>query len=106
MSVAIFDYTDCIDYLTAVLADKKGINPNFSLRAWARQIGIANAGQLSLVLHRKRRISPTLSRRLRNSLPLDKDEVEYFDLLVLHANAATLRDQRFYQASMESFHQG
>jgi uncharacterized protein (TIGR02147 family) len=103
---SIFDFDDHVDYLLAVFGRKQEINAKFSLRAWAKQMGLSNPGHLSLALNRKRPISPMLQKQIRKSLDLSSIEEQYFDLLILRSNAPTGRERKFFEASMDALRPG
>ncbi len=79
----VFDYTETIPYLKAVLDERKRRNPQFSLRAWTKQLGVSDAAQISRVFTQKRPITLGLAMQILEGLKLSTQEAEYFKLLAL-----------------------
>lgn len=74
--------------MKAVLAERRGMNPGYSLRAFARQLDVSSA-VLSQVLNAKRNFSPKLALQVAERLKLKEDENHYFCLLAQY-EAATV----------------
>lgn len=68
-------------FLKEVLVDKTAKNPSYSLRAMARQLGVATSS-LSEVLAGKSGFSLMAARKIALKLRLSPEETEYFCLLV------------------------
>lgn len=97
---SLFSFHDPVEFLNAWLTHSQARNPRFSLRAWARQLGLSHVAMLSMVLARKRKLLPSLSSRISELWVrqgrLSAEDSRYFDLLVLHANARTDEEKEFY----------
>jgi len=106
LSTSIYDYSDPIEFLHAYLKHAQQSNPAFSLRAWAKQMHLSNAALLSMVMNRKRRLLPSLSSKIREHFlktnRFTKNEAQYFEALVLFANAKTEDEKFFYQDMLSS----
>lgn len=106
LSTSIYDYSDPVEFLHAYLRQAQQSNPAFSLRAWAKQMQLSNAALLSMVMNRKRRLLPSLSSKIRDhflrSAKFNKQEAQYFESLVLFANAKTEEEKFFYQDMLSS----
>ena len=100
----IFEFSDPTEFLRDVLRKKKQVNPRFSMRAWARQMGLKNHSLLSLILQEKRRLKSAIAGQIRKSLQLSPSEQKYFDLLVLYRNAETDDERAFYQEALLEVH--
>lgn len=61
------------DYLISIFNDRKEKNPRYSLRAFARSLGVSS-GQLSEILSGKRPLSHKLARRISIALALTEEE--------------------------------
>ena len=61
------------DYLITIFNERKEKNPRYSLRAFARSLGVSS-GQLSEILSGKRPLSHKLARRISIALTLTDDE--------------------------------
>src|SRR5690606_4938403 len=93
-------------FLNASLQAVQRHNPSYSLRAWAKQLGLSHVAMLSMVLNRKRRLLPQLSSKISQHYVecgrFDETEARYFDILVLFANAKTIEEQAFYERILSS----
>lgn len=83
LSVDIFDYSHIAEYLLAIYEEKHQKNLAFSIRAWARQLGMHSASLLSAVLRKERRVSPELAARLSDMIKLEGMAATYFEALVV-----------------------
>lgn len=90
----IFDYTDSVAFLKECLVERAKTNPSYSMRAFARRLEIS-AGGLSLILSRKKRLSPERAAQVARALELDSHETEYFVTLnqLATAKSAEYRTQ-------------
>jgi plasmid maintenance system antidote protein VapI len=61
------------DYLISIFRERKDKNPRYSLRAFARSLGVSS-GQLSEILSGKRPLSHKLARRITVALALTDEE--------------------------------
>ena len=66
-----------IEILKSKLVQRKRLNPSYSLRSFARDLGV-NSGSLSSVLAGKRSLSTELVQSIANKLNLSREEYEYF----------------------------
>ncbi|WP_413291098.1 helix-turn-helix transcriptional regulator [Bdellovibrio sp. HCB337] len=69
------------DYLICIFNERKEKNPRYSLRAFARSLGVSS-GQLSEILSGKRPLSHKLARRISIALALTEDESQKLIFLV------------------------
>jgi uncharacterized protein (TIGR02147 family) len=107
---------DYRSYLKGVLSRRTTINPAYSLRAFARQLGLAPSS-MSLVLQKKRHISLETAQMFARKLGLSGVEHEFFLSLVLLETSeraeerATAKERtrflreetRFHNVSLDSF---
>lgn len=77
----LIEHSDYRHYLKSELASRINVNPSYSLRAFASQLGISPS-MLSLVLAGKKTLSRKLRQLIATKLKLNPKETEYFDLLV------------------------
>lgn len=80
---------DTAAYLREVYSRQAQVNPSFSLRAFARRLGISPGG-LSQILGRKKRLSLQRAHEFAQRLGLTGSEAEYFLLLVQLDSAESL----------------
>ncbi len=69
------------DYLISIFNDRKEKNPRYSLRAFARSLGVSS-GQLSEILSAKRPLSHKLAQRVSIALALTEVESQKLTQLV------------------------
>ena len=102
----VFNYHNPIEFLNAGLAGIQEKNSNFSMRAWAKQLGLSHVAMLSMVLSQKRKLLPNLSSKIssqfRESGRFNETEARYFDILVLFHNASSLDERNFYEGILSS----
>lgn len=77
----VFKYDDSISFLKSTLEEKARINTSYSLRAFAKKLGLSPGG-LSLVLNRKKRLSLERAYEIAGALELNAEETEYFLALI------------------------
>lgn len=93
---SIFQHRKSRDYLKQLLDQKSEKNPYFSLRAFAKQLGVS-ASSLSGVLLGKKKLSADRGLHIARRLGLSSAETEYLLLMLSHENAKSqeLRDQLY-----------
>jgi len=77
----IFEHPNYRSYLKAVFADRAARRPAYSVRAFAKQLGLAQSF-LAEILRNKKNLSPEGALRIAASLGLNRDETDYFSALV------------------------
>lgn len=77
----IYEYRDYQQFLKAELVNRIKQNPSFSLRAFAKQLGLA-ASTMSEVLSGKTHLSHKRARSVASRLGLSGTHVQFFTLLV------------------------
>jgi len=106
MEPQVFQYHDPVEYLNASIQAAQVKNPSFSMRAWAKQLGMNHVAMLSMVLNRKRKLLPNLSSKISNQFRTSgrftETEARYFDMLVLFHNASTMDEKNFYEGILSS----
>ncbi|MBC76308.1 MAG: hypothetical protein CME64_09860 [Halobacteriovoraceae bacterium] len=83
----IYTYTRPELYLKDMLAAKKEKNPQFSLRAWARLLGMKTHTPLQLMLASKRPIPKKYIPLFGKSLNLSDEEIVYLEIMIDHQRA-------------------
>lgn len=82
LSLVFSSYRNYRGYLSAVLVQRMQANPQYSMRAFARSLGLS-AGELSEVLRGKRKLSLRSAERVSAGLRLNAAEREHLLSLVL-----------------------
>lgn len=83
----IFAFEDPIDYLNFELKSRRGQDPKFSMRSWARDIGYENPSFLAQVLKRERKLKSELAMKIAQSLRLSGKALKYFEVMVIGSSA-------------------
>ncbi|MCO4754777.1 MAG: TIGR02147 family protein [Bacteriovoracaceae bacterium] len=98
----IYTYTQPEIYLKEMLAEKKRKNPQFSLRAWARLLGMKTHTPLQLMLASKRPIPKKYIPLFGKSLNLSDEEVIYLEVMIDHQRARSEADKKKCFERMQS----
>ena len=72
--------------LSEILSERKKINPNYSLRAFARDLGLSSS-RVSEIINRKQGLSKDAAKKISKKLNFNKVEDEFFSDLVEAKNA-------------------
>jgi uncharacterized protein (TIGR02147 family) len=106
MEPKVFDYHNPIEFLNASLVSARARNSSFSMRAWAKQLGLSHVAMLSMVLGQKRKLLPNLSSKIsaqfKDAGRFSEAEARYFEILVLFHNAQTIEEKNFYGGILAS----
>ena len=93
--------THYADYLRQRLQERISANSRYSLRAFARDLGL-NASKLSEVLNRKQGLSVESARKICAKLALSTEDTEYFCRLVEASDARSKRQRLAAQTAIET----
>jgi len=96
----IFNYNEVSSFLKDFHSYKKMKNEKFSLRAWAKNIGLSTPTILHNILSGKRKITKNLIPQITRSLKLDSSESTYFDLLVDYCRLEDEELKDYYSKKM------
>lgn len=77
----VYSGQDYVDVLRQILASRKAKNTSYSLRAFARDLGIV-PGRMSVVLNRKGDLSLRSAKQISQRMQFDNIETSYFLALV------------------------
>lgn len=84
----IFNYSSAQQYLQDVFLNKKKKNSRYSVRAWAKAIGMKSHTPLVGILAKKKTVPISLHSPLSINLGLSETEKHYFMLLIQIENSA------------------
>ena len=112
---AVYQYPTCREFFRAVLADRIGRRPGYSLRSLARSVDVSPT-QLCQVLNGRKRMSPTSALRVGKKLGLPTREQTYLTLLAqyeletdpagraeIHSRIEGLRPDATHDVDADSF---
>ncbi|MEO6095949.1 MAG: TIGR02147 family protein [Fibrobacteria bacterium] len=96
--IDLFQYLDCRAYLKDHYQERSARDAYFSHRWICTRLGQGKGSRsyFSNILAGRVRISPNLATRLVKLLELDKDQAEYFRLLVLFNQSDTAEERELY----------
>lgn len=100
--LSIYDFQEPESYLKAIWDDKQQKNNRFSLRSWAKQIGLKHHNTLHYMVTGKRKISKSQIPMLIQALELNETEGKYFSLMVDNSRAKTNNEKEFYLVKMKT----
>lgn len=89
----LLDFLDHRQYLAAWFAWKKSVNPRFSHRLFARMTNQSSPSLLGQVIQGKRNLTAETTEAYVKALKLDREEAEYFRLLVKLDAARTVPER-------------
>lgn len=94
--VDIYSYKDPALFLRDHWLIKKKRNPSFSIRAWAKSLGITSHSQLHQMIYGKRAIPKKYLSNLVKNLNLTNGEIEYLEALIDIQKAKSDEEKSFY----------
>ncbi|MBF0430784.1 MAG: TIGR02147 family protein [Fibrobacteria bacterium] len=105
MDLNIFNYNDYRALLRDFYKRKKKENPKFSHRYIAKKVGFTSSSFFSQIIKVQSNISDRLIFRFAKLMKLNRQETEYFELLVKYNQAKGHEEQKFFYEKILSFHQ-
>lgn len=100
ISRTVFQYSDPRAYLSDAFSEIRARRPQFSLRAWAKQMGFKNHSLLHFLMTGKRPIRSRHMKYLVRGLRLTPDEQRYLETLVLLQSAQSPSEKLIYENLM------
>jgi uncharacterized protein (TIGR02147 family) len=97
----MLETNDYRSYLKSIFRGRSQTNPRYSLRAFARDLGIS-AGRLSLVLNNKQGLSVERARNIAEKLNLSGKSLEAFCLLVEQADSRSKTQRTAAQKKLDT----
>jgi uncharacterized protein (TIGR02147 family) len=92
----LFDYFDYRNLMRDLYKERKAEDAGFSYRSIARRAGFSSAGFFTKILQGKSNISLPLIFKFAEVFKLTKAQTDYFELLVLFAQATSNSEKRHY----------
>jgi uncharacterized protein (TIGR02147 family) len=87
--VSVFDFFNYRRYLEAYFRYRKGFNPRFSHRYFARKAGYNSSGLYLLLVSGKQNLTPSYLPKFVKGLELGPLETDYFRMMVAFTHAET-----------------
>ncbi|MCT4641876.1 MAG: TIGR02147 family protein [Bacteriovoracaceae bacterium] len=105
-SISIFNYEDPSLFLRDSWNKKRVYNKNFSLRAWARQLGMSSHGTFYHIVQGKRPLPKKYVKAISNSLDLSPKESMYLETLIDFSKAKTIEHKSYYRERLQDLAPG
>lgn len=97
----VFKFKDPYEYLNHVWQCKKHNNPSFSLRSWARSLGLTSSSTLTLLLRKKRQLTKNQAVKIIENLKLSAFEADYFEALVDFSLQTSSQGKKYYKNKVD-----
>lgn len=105
-TISIFDYENPALFLRDSWNKKRIFNKNFSLRAWASQLGISSHGTFYHIVQGKRPLPKKYVKPVSQSLGLGAKESMYLETLVDLSKAKTMEHKAYYKDRLQELAPG
>ena len=92
-SISVFSYKDFRLFLSDKIEEKRNNNPKLSYRVISKKIGYSSPNFILLVIQGKRNLSPKSIGLVSKFLDLNRNEKNYFKILVLMNQASTFEEK-------------
>ena len=102
----IFNYQSPKQYLIDCLGAKQKNNSKYSVRAWARDMGLKSHTLLVMLLQGKRPLRVQHSSFLCNGLNLSSDEKLYLQALIQYESAQTIEEKKLLSLWLQELNPG
>ncbi len=100
--LSVYEYLNPAQYIKDVWSEKKTKNPSFSVRSWARQLGLKAHNPLYEVISEKRAFPKRYVSLLITNLKMGPKEGLYFETLVDLQRAKSALEQEMYWSRLKS----
>lgn len=97
---SIYDYQCPNLFLKDVWQKKRVFNRNFTLRAWAKQLGISSHGTLYQIVNDQRNLPKKYVYKIAESLKMNSKEALFFEILIDYKNSKSEEQKNFYSRRM------
>lgn len=103
---SIYEYQSSRRYLLDTLVARQQTDPSFSVRKWAKEMGLTSNAHLVMLLKGKRAIRLQHATFLARGLAHTSQEQLYFQALIQYENAATPEEKQLCSIWLSEFHPG
>lgn len=101
---SIYEYSLPHLFLREAWKEKRQTNRNFTIRAWAIQLGLKAHNPLYEIINGKRKIPKKYIHKFAEHLKLSKEETVYFELLVDFTKASTSEEKAYYVERIKQYY--
>lgn len=106
MQISIYQYSDPRQFLLDLLSEKQRDEPTYSVRRWAKDMGMKSHSLLVMLLQGKRPLRAQHCDFLQNGIELNTNELTYFQTLIHLQNAKTIQEQKTISTFLDEMHPG
>lgn len=99
----ILNYTNYRQFLQDHFDHRKGLDPKFSLRAFAELANFSSHGHLKYILDGRRNLSKKTLLKLSKAVDLSGPQEDYFEKLVFFNQAETLEEKNHYYEKLLTY---
>ncbi|MDA8792709.1 TIGR02147 family protein [Bacteriovoracaceae bacterium] len=100
MEIYLFEKSS--DFLCHKYLEKKKKNPSFSIRSWAKQLGLNSHGNLQQIINGKRTSPKKFVPLFGKSFELHEKEIEYLDTLIDLEKSKTSDQREIFRKKIEA----
>lgn len=101
MSLSIFNYDNPSLFLRDAWNQKRAFNKNFTLRAWAGQLGISSHGSFYQMVLGKRPLPRKYVKQISKSLKLGPKESLYLENLIEYSKAKSMEHKSYCKERLQ-----
>lgn len=101
--ISVFEFLEYSQYLKALYEENKRVDPTFSYRKMAKEMGFTSPNYCKLLIDGERHLARRSFEKVFNALGFTRREEEYFSYLVEFARAKEPRDKNYYFAKIAKF---
>lgn len=101
--ISVFEFLEYSQYLKALYDENKRIEPAFSYRKMAREMGFTSPNYCKLLIDGERHLARRSFEQVFKALQLTRREQEYFGYLVEFARAKEPREKNYYFEKIATF---
>ena len=106
MSLSIYEYENPSLFLRDAWNKKRAFNKNFTLRAWANQLGISSHGSFYQMVLGKRPLPKKYIKPISKSLDLKPKESMYLETLIELSRAKSMEHKSYCQERLQELAPG
>lgn len=106
IEISVFKYDNPSLFLRDVWSKKRAFNKNFTLGAWAKQLGISSCGTFHQIVNGNRPIPKKYVAAISESLSLDAKESLYLETLVDYKKSKSIKMKEHYAQRLKSLAPG
>ena len=104
--LSVYYYTSPNQFLCDFWSEKKSVNSSFTIRAWAKQMGLKSHNSLYEVVKGKRAVPKSYIPKIKEATGFNEREVNYFEALIDYKKAKDIEEKDFYAEKIQKLKGG